>query len=116
MRVDLAGLAVLTLVGAAAIGTTIAAVGANKEQRVLEATVQMERLAAKLERAKKIAPETKLEIDRLIRQPWYDCNQMACTTALERRNRVARVRLQTVLAGSGVPTELSARTKAVRTP
>jgi hypothetical protein len=76
---------------------------------VLEATVEMERLATKLDHAKKIASETKLEITRIINQPWYNCIQMACPTALETRNRTARAHLRTVLEGSGVPTELSAR-------
>ena len=79
----------------------------NKEQSVREATVQMERLATKLEHAKKIASETKLEIDRLIHHPQYDCKQVACRTALEVRNRAARERLQAASAGSKASTELS---------
>jgi hypothetical protein len=59
--------------------------------------------------AKKIAPETKVEIARLTRQPWYDCNQLACRAALEMRNRAARERLQAALAGSEALTVLSAR-------
>ena len=103
------GVAVGVAALVAPIAARIAGIGINNEQRVLEATVQMERLATDLEQAKKIAPETKLEITRLTRQPWYDCNQLACRTALEMRNRAARERLQAVLAGSEAPTVLSAR-------
>jgi hypothetical protein len=103
------GVAVGVAALVAPIAARIAGIGINNEQRVLEATVQMERLATDLEHAKKIAPETKVEIARLTHQPWYDCNQLACRTALEMRNRAARERLQAVLAGSEAPTVLSAR-------
>jgi hypothetical protein len=93
----------------APIVARIAGIGPNNAQRVLEATVQMERLATDLEHAKKIAPETKVEIAQLTHQPWYDCNQLACRAALEMRNRAARERLQAVLAGSEAPTVFSAR-------
>ena len=103
------GVAVGVAALVAPIAARIAGIGINNEQRVLEATVQMERLATDLEHAKKIAPETKVEIARLTRQPWYDCNQLACRAALEMRNRAVRGRLQTVL---GVSTaELAARAK-----
>ena len=105
------GVAVGVAVLAAPIVANIAGIGANNAQRVLEATVRMERLATELEHAKKIAPTTRLEIARLIGHPWYDCNQLACRTTLEMRNRAARERLQAVLAGSGAPTALSAHTK-----
>lgn len=95
----IAGLAALILMGMVGI---IVGSGPYNEQRVLEATAQMERLATKLEHAKTVAPETKFEIVRLIRRPWYDCNQVACRTALEMRNRSARARLETIL---GVSTE-----------
>jgi hypothetical protein len=105
------GVAVGVAAVTAPIVANIAGIGANNAQRLLEATIWMERLATDLEHARKIAPETKLEINRLTRQPWYDCNQLACRTTLEMRNRAARERLQAVLAGSGAPTELSAHTK-----
>ena len=104
--IGLAACAALILVGIAVNKTGI---GANNRQRVLEATVEMERLATKLDHAKKIAPETKLKIVRIINQPWYNCIQISCPTVLETRNRAARERLQAVLAGSGAPTTLSAR-------
>jgi len=106
ITIGLAACAALILVGIAVNKTGI---GANNRQRVLEATVEMERLATKLDHAKKIAPETKLEIARIINQPWYNCIQMACPTVLETRNRAARERLQAVVAGSEAPTTLSAR-------
>jgi hypothetical protein len=104
--IGLAACAALILVG---IAVNKMGIAANNRQRVLEATVEMERLATKLDHAMKIAPETKLEIARIISQPWYNCIQMACPTVLETRNRTARAHLRTVLEGSGVPTELSAR-------
>ena len=100
------GLAALILM--AMVGIIVGSAPYN-EQRVLEATAQMERLATKLEHAKTVAPETKFEIVRLIRRPWYDCNQVACRTALEMRNRAVRARLQTVLGASTA--ELAARVK-----
>lgn len=104
--IGVAAFASLTVAG---LISSIAATGINKEQSVREATVQMERLATKLEHAKKIASETKLEIDRLIHHPQYDCKQVACRTALEVRNRAARERLQAASAGSKASTELSVR-------
>jgi hypothetical protein len=107
------GVAIAAVVGVAALAAPtvagIAGVAVNNEQRVLEATVRMERLAKGLEHADKIAPETKLEITRLILHPWYDCNQMACRKTLEMRNRAAREHLQFVLAGGEAPDILSAR-------
>jgi hypothetical protein len=92
------GIAALAVLIAASISGGIAGIVPYNQQRVLEATALMEQLATKLEHAKRIAPETKFEIARLIRQPWYDCSQVACRTALETRNRAARARLQTVTA------------------
>ena len=64
----------------------------------LEATAQMERLAAKVERAQSIPPDTVREITRLIGQPWYDCNQVACNAQLQARNSAVRNRLKTLIA------------------
>ena len=87
-----AALIVATMVGT--ISGTITGLGAYKEQRLLVTTVQMERLATKLEHARKIAPETKLEVTRLTLDPLSDCAQARCRTKLEVRNRAARERLQ----------------------
>lgn len=107
------GVAIAAVVGVAALAAPLVAnivgIGANNQQRVLEATVRMERLATDLEHAKKIAPTTRLEVARLIGQPWYDCNQLACRAALDARNRLARERLQAALEGSEAPNLLSAR-------
>ena len=85
---------------ASSISGTMAGLAAYKEQRVLATTVQMERLATRLERAKRIAPETKLELTRLTLEPWSDCAHNGCRKALEARNRIAREHLQTVISRS----------------
>jgi adenylate/guanylate cyclase family protein len=107
------GVAIASVVGVAALASPIVAgisgAGANNQQKVLEATVRMERLAKGLEHADKIAPETKLEIRRLIHNPWYDCNQVACRKTLEMRNHAVREHLQFVLVGDEAPSMLSAR-------
>jgi hypothetical protein len=61
------------------------------------ATVEMEQLALRGERAQTIHPVTAQEIERLLRQPAYDCTQVACGRELAARNSMARARLQTVL-------------------
>jgi hypothetical protein len=63
-----------------------------------EATARMEQLAAKVARAQVIHPTTAQKIERLVRQPWYDCTQVACSGRLEARNAAARARLTTLLA------------------
>jgi hypothetical protein len=105
----IAGLAVLTVVSL--LGTlsgTIAGFGAYKEQRVLATTVQMERLATKLEHAKNIAGETKMEVARLTFSQWSDCARVGCRKPLETRNHAARERLQAVIS-NGVFAEPVAR-------
>jgi len=66
-------------------------------ERTLQATVRMERLTTILSRAKAILPYTAREITQFIRQPAYDCNQVACDPVLKLRNRVARLKLQALL-------------------
>jgi hypothetical protein len=68
----------------------------------MEATSQMERLAAKLEQAKVIHSETTETITHLLLQPSYDCEQVACSEAVQARNRAARFRLETILATRSV--------------
>jgi len=85
---------------AGSISGTMAGLAAYREQRVLATTVQMERLAAKLKRVKRIAPETKLELTRLTLEPWSDCAQTGCRKTLEVRNRAARENLQMVISRS----------------
>ena len=98
-----AALAALIVVGVTgSLSGTMAGLGAYKEQRVLAATVQMERLAKKLEHTQKIAPETKIEITRLTLDPMSDCARAGCRATLELRNRAAREHLQSIVAGSTV--------------
>jgi hypothetical protein len=104
------GMAISGLTIAAVIGASMIDNRANNQRRVLEATVRMERLAKNLEHAGRMAPATGLEVAELIRQPHYDCNQVACGSGLEIRNRAARARLQTVLSIVPVPSERSAQT------
>ena len=66
--------------------------------RPLEATVQLERLAQKVERAQTIRPEAAEAIARVVRQPWYDCAKVACTPQLAARNGQARMRLTEAVA------------------
>jgi hypothetical protein len=80
---------------------------ANNQRRVLEATIRMERLAKNLELAKKIAPATSREVTELIRQPRYDCSQVACGSALEKRNQAVRAHLLGVLSVPAAPSERS---------
>jgi len=87
----------LTSVIAATSAVAWIAASANLT-RPLEATAQMERLAGKIERAKMLDQETVHEIARLIRQPAYDCNQIACTTQLQARNSAARASLAKAVA------------------
>jgi hypothetical protein len=68
-----------------------------ERQRVLEATTRMERLATKLQHTHTVAPDTVREIARLIEQSQYDCARMRCGTALDVRNRKARIKLKTLL-------------------
>jgi hypothetical protein len=105
----IAGLAALTIVSLlGALPGTIAGFGAYKENRVLATTIQMERLATKLEHAKNIAAETKTEIAQLTLDQWSDCARVGCRKPLEARNRAAREGLRAVI-GNGVFDEPVAR-------
>ena len=93
--------AVLVMAGiAGSISGTMTGLAAYREQRVLATTVQMERLATKLKRVKRIAPETELELTRLTLEPWSDCAQTVCRKTLEVRNCAARENLQMVISRS----------------
>jgi hypothetical protein len=78
-----------------AIGLLLAS---ESKPRPLEATVQMERLAVKLERMKAIHPSTAQAITTLILQPSHDCHQVLCSPAVQARNSVARSRITATLA------------------
>ena len=96
----------LMAVGICAAVAAIAMV-TDGRTRAAEATAWMERLAVDLDRAAGLTPETVDKLARTIRQPWYDCRQMACNTELEARNRNARTRLEQLLAQHGDATELA---------
>ena len=88
--------ALLTVVGAVLIAVLVPDDWFAR-RHMLEATVQLERLAKKLESAKVIAPETASEVSRLMQRPRFDCRQTACEAALEERNHAVRSRLKTLL-------------------
>jgi hypothetical protein len=66
--------------------------------RPLEATVQMEQLAARVEQAAVVHPDTASEIARLMDQHGYDCTQVPCSAKLQARNNAARSRLEMLIA------------------
>lgn len=91
--------------GLKGLGTILAAIAAlallfasASTNRRLEATVQMERLAAKLEQMKAAPPETVQTMARLVLRPSYDCDQVACSAGIQARNSAARSRLKAILA------------------
>ena len=63
-----------------------------------DATAEMEQLVARAERAHAIHPITAQEMERLIRQSAYDCQQVDCSPQLAVRNSAARARLQVIIA------------------
>jgi hypothetical protein len=87
------GLAAIGVSTAVALSWTI-----GGPVRPLEAIVQMERMAAKMDQTKFIHPNTAQEITRFIDQHWHDCDKAACSTQLQARNRAARNHLKTLIA------------------
>jgi hypothetical protein len=69
----------------------------TRSERQLAATVEMERLAAKLERVQQVPPETALEVGRIVSQPEFDCAQVSCRPSIEQRNTAARAYLLSLL-------------------
>ena len=100
-------------IAVAACGSVAALLLAGTTVSPLEATVQMERLAARAEHAKRIDADTGHEIARLIGQRWYNCNQVACSAQLQQRNRAARGRLGAVLQAKAPESEFGASRKAM---
>lgn len=98
-----------------AIGLVLAS---ESKPRPLEATVQMERLAGKLERMRVVQPSTARAITTLILQPSYDCHQVVCSPKVQARNSVARSRITATLAkwnvesAAGVAVNLGSRPSA----
>jgi hypothetical protein len=85
----------------AAIASTVAVglvLAPESRPRPLEATVQMERLADKLERMKAVHPSTARAITTLVLQPSHDCHQVVCSPAVQARNSIARSRITATLA------------------
>ncbi len=66
--------------------------------RPIEATVLMEGLAAKIEHAQKLHPDTAREIARLMSQPSTDCTRVTCSEPLRARNAAARRHLELLVA------------------
>jgi hypothetical protein len=87
------GLAAIAVSAAAAL---LWAVGSTF--RPLEATVQMERLVAKVEQTKFIHPDTAQAVTRFIDQNGYDCANVFCGTQLQARNRAVRNHLKQLIA------------------
>jgi len=79
-------------------GAFVVLLASGSTMRPLEATAQMERLAARVDHTRIIPRETAYEIAHVIGQPWYDCNQVACNAQLETRNRAVRDRLKLQLS------------------
>jgi hypothetical protein len=93
---------------AAALAIALALIwGAQNSAHPLEATAQMERLAAKIERTKSLPLETASEIRRLMSQPWSDCAQIACSVQLQMRNSAVRARLTTLLAAKTIGSDVA---------
>jgi hypothetical protein len=87
------------------LGTIIASTAAlalflasGSTNRPLEMTVQMERVAAKLERMKVIDPKTAKTITNLLLRRTYDCDHVTCGATVQARNSAVRSRLKAVLA------------------
>jgi hypothetical protein len=85
----------------------IAKLESQSASRTSNATAQIEKINALLENINSIAPNTAREITQLIHQPSYDCNLVPCSSALQRRNYVARSQLEALLAKKTLPDENS---------
>lgn len=92
------GLAFLLVVGA----------GSPRHQ-MLENTVVIERLAAKLAQAEAVPAKTVDEISQLLRRPDYDCRHITCEPWLEKRNLAARGKLQMVLARNALQADAASK-------
>jgi len=86
--------------GVLACGVTLLALAGARSphHQMLENTATLERLATKLLRAERLAPETRGSLAQLLRRPDYDCGRSACDASLDRRNADARSTLATLLA------------------
>jgi len=93
-----------------AFGLTLLVVGGigHSPRQILENTILMEWLATKLRPMEKIAPGTVGQITELLRRPDYDCREVRCETALDKRNAAARLELSRLLAKQSGPATLAA--------
>lgn len=73
----------------------------------LEATIQMERLAKKIESAKSFDAGVADEIDRLMERSEYDCLRVVCSAELRLRNSAARTKLRTIVARKMMAREMT---------
>jgi len=90
LTIGSSGLAILLALG-------VLYVPQSTNQRQLAATAQMERFANKIDRAARISPESARQIEFVISNPEYDCEQMPCRSTLQSRNKAARSRLLALL-------------------
>ena len=67
-----------------------------------EATATMERLAAQVEMAQRMAPETRDTILKLLSTRRYDCEEVKCDPGLQARNRLARERISKAILASSL--------------
>jgi hypothetical protein len=91
----------LAAVGVALIAVLVPQASVDR-QRMLEATVRMERLARTLEAAKAITPDTANALSQLMQRPEFDCSRTICEGALKERNHAARFRLKFLLDRHGL--------------
>jgi len=102
----------------AATAAVTVLIAAGIPARPLQATLEMEQLAAKLERVRAIHPDKAETIAALIDRPWYDCNRVACNARLHGRNDAARARLKGLIASSqrGIQNAGEAAPRLIGTP
>jgi hypothetical protein len=82
--------------------------GAGTNRPIEATTIQLERSAARVERARSIHPDIARKLARMLALPEYDCARTACNPALQRRNSAARGRLETLLAMKPQPDTFAA--------
>jgi hypothetical protein len=102
----------------AATAAVTVLIAAGIPARPLQATLEMEQLAARLERVRAIHPDTAGTIATLIDRPGYDCNRVACDARLHDRNDAARARLKGLIASSqrGIQTAGAVAARVIGTP
>jgi hypothetical protein len=74
-----------------------------RSAHALKAATYMERLATTLHDGEMITPNIARGISRLLREPGYNCNNLACDTALEHRNHAIRRELRVLFSKVAAP-------------